>query len=268
MRSPTIQASVIATVAAIALAACSNQNGMMPSGPSEAAPPAATNPAGEAAPTTAKSPEDANATDSPDAADAADQAATGGDSASPLVLKTCATSPPQYQWIFKGACQIFTLQPSGGNFSLGEYQGITVKGLIGKNTLKSSAKIALADAVYKNGDIKLFNGKAFPKYKANGITYVYAAAVNQSNQVIKPITVRGKPVLQYVITNVKGFGTANTCSAAVLTFPSGKPPKWTALPATGQVKGKSVTINQYTAPKGFELPPKIPLYFGVNCYKQ
>jgi hypothetical protein len=262
-----IKASVIATVAAIALAACANQSGMMPSSPSEAAPPAAANPVGQAAPITAKSAQNAADSTDADSTDAAASAATNQDAMQPLSLKTCATSPPQYQWIFKGACETFTLEPSGGNFSLGEYSDITVKGLIGKNSVKGSAKIALADAVYKNGDIKEYNGSPFPKYKANGTTYVYAAAVNQSTQTIRPVTQKGKPVLQYVITDSKGFGDANTCSAAVLNFPNGKP-KWAALPATGQVKGKSVTINQYTAPKGFELPPKIPLYFGVNCYKQ
>lgn len=25
---------------------------------------------------------------------------------------------------------------------------------------------------------------------------------------------------------------------------------------------------KYTAPAGFELPPKIPLYFATNCHKQ
>ena len=137
---------------------------------------------------------------------------------SPLALKTCATTPPQYQWIFEGACQTFELNSTGGHFSLGEYQGITVKGSIGKNTAKGTVKIALANALDKNGDIKTYKGKAFPPYKANGITYVYAAAVNQSTQVIHPITVKGKPVLQYVITNAKGFGDANVCGAAALTF--------------------------------------------------
>ena len=157
---------------------------------------------------------------------------------------------------------------TGGHFSLGEYQGITVKGSIGKNTAKGTAKIALANALDKNGDIKTYKGKAFFPYKANGITYVYAAAVNQSTQVIKPVTVKGKPVLQYVITNVKGYGDANVCGAAALTFSKTGKAAWKALPASGLVKGKTVTISQYTAPAGIELAPKTPLYFAVNCYKQ
>ncbi len=64
--------------------------------------------------------DDAQATASPDAAD----------SMSPD-LTTCATSPPQYNWIFKGACGSFTLKPTGGSFSLGSYNNITVKGSLG-----------------------------------------------------------------------------------------------------------------------------------------
>ena len=76
-------------------------------------------------------------------------------------------------------------------------------------------------------------------------------------------------MLQYVVTNAKGYGTANVCAAAVLTFPRGKPAKWTSLPGGPfQIKGKTVTINQYTTPSGVELAPKIPLYFAVNCWKQ
>jgi len=269
MRLSTFRACVIATIASLALAACSNQSGgMMPSSPSDVAPPAAAAPVTSVGGAAAKDAADTNDAGTGDTSDAADQATPDGGLMSPLALKTCATSPPQYQWIFKGACQTFTLAPSGGKFSLGEYQSITVTGLIGKNTLKSDAKIALADALDKNGDVEKYNGKAFTAYKAAGTTYVYATAVNQSNQTIRPITVEGKPVLRYVITNAKGFGTANACSAAVLTFPKGKSPTWTSLPATGTIKGKVATISQYTAPKTFELPPKIPLYFAVNCYKQ
>jgi hypothetical protein len=260
MRLSVIRAFAIATVATMALAACANQNGMVPSSPSAMAP------------TTAQAPATAQRDTSADDADAQDAATPLGaalpDAAmSPLALKTCATSPPQYEWIFKGACQIFSMTSSGAHFSLGEYQSITVKGLIGKNTAKGSVKIALADAIDKKGDIEADKGKAFPAYKANGTTYVYASAVNQSTQVIKPVTVKGKPVLQYVITDAKGFGDSNMCAAAVLTFKDGKS-SWKSLPATGIPHGKTVTISQYNAPAGFELPPKTPLYFAVNCYKQ
>jgi hypothetical protein len=263
----------VATIAAIALASCSSQqNGMLPSSPSEAAP-ASTDQSAGTAPTTAlgsvapkTAAHDESASDDSTSDDAATDDATA---MTPDALKTCATTPPQYEWVFKGACQTFTLQPSGGHFALGEYQSITLKGLIGKNTLKSSAKIALADALDKNGDVVKYQGKTFTAYHGQGTTFLYAAAVNQSSQTIKPITVKGKPVLQYVITDAKGYGSANVCAAAVLTFPRGKPPKWTSLPGGPfQIKSKTVTINQYTTPSGVELAPKIPLYFAVNCWKQ
>jgi hypothetical protein len=189
---------------------------------------------------------------------------TLSDAASPLG-STCATSPPQYLWIFKGSCDQFTLKPAGAAFSLAEYQDITVTGTIGKNTVKGTAKIALADAINKNGDIEKDNGKAFPAYKAKGTTIVYAAAVNQSTQTIKPISVKDKPVLQYVITDSKAL-PGKQCGAAVLAEGKNGKLEWTSLPAMGDVKGKSVTISQYTVPSGFELAPKSPLYFAVNCY--
>lgn len=185
---------------------------------------------------------------------------------SPLAVTTCATSPPQYEWIFKGACDKFTLKPGGGTFKLQEYEDITVTGSIGENDVKGSALIYLVDAIDKNGDIEKDKSKTFPPYNAAGTTIVYAVAINQSKQTIKPKSVKNKAVLQYVITDTKGL-PGNTCGAAVLTEP--KPGKftWTSLPAQGPVKGKTVTISQYEVPSGFELPPQLPLYFAVNCFK-
>jgi hypothetical protein len=189
------------------------------------------------------------------------------DDASPLASSGCATTPPQYDWIFKGACDEFTLKPAGGSFTLATYEDITLKGSIGKNTVKGSAKVALADAIDKNGDITKDSGKTFPAYKAKGTTVIYAAANNQTTQTIKPITVKGKTVLQYVITDSKGL-PGNTCGAALLGEAKNGKLVWTSFPGTGNVKGNSVTISVYEAPSGFELPPKgTPLYFAVNCYK-
>ncbi|MBV9719659.1 MAG: hypothetical protein JOZ77_10085 [Candidatus Eremiobacteraeota bacterium] len=179
---------------------------------------------------------------------------------------TCAKSPPQYWWIFAGSCDAFKLSPTGGSFSLAKYDDLTVTGSIGKNTVKGSATIDLADAVDKNGDIGKYKGQAFPPYKANGTTIVYATANNQTTQTIKPITVKGKPVLQYVITNTKGF-PGKTCAAAVLGQGRTGKLEWTAFPGQAQVKGDKVTITVYEAPSGFELPPKgTPIYFAINCF--
>lgn len=247
------------TAGVLALAACASQNGVVPSSQIPAAPIAAQNAAAESqAPTSSAS----DATDASNATATAD--APVSSDVSPA-LTTCAKSPPQYWWIFKGACDVFTLKPSGGSFSLGTYKNITVKGSIGKNTVKGSAKVALSDAVNKNGDITTYKGSKFPAYKARGTTVVYAAANNESKQTIKPIEQQGHTVLQYVITESNGL-PGKTCGAALLGEQKGKF-QWTAFPGTYKVKGKTVTISVYTAPNGFELPPAgTPLYFAVNCY--
>lgn len=229
MSRRVIRAFAIATVATIALAACTNQRGVVPSSPSATAP------------TTARSPAPA--------------------------LKTCATSPPQYEWIFKGACQKFDLTSDGGRFSLGEYQNIAVKGFVGKTTALGSVKIALASAIDSSGDVETYKGKSFRRYKGRGITYFYAAAVNQSAQTIKPVVIRGKPVFQFTVTDANGFGDATICGDAVLHFNNGKP-SWDPMPGTSKVNAQTVTLTQYGVPNGFELPPKTPIYFAVNCYKK
>ncbi len=184
-------------------------------------------------------------------------------------LTACATKPPQGQWVMKGACSKITLKPTGADFSLQKYMDITVTGSIGANDLKKPATVYVADATDKS-DIEAWKGLAFPKYKAAGTTFIYAAAINQSTTPIVPKVVKNKPILEYVITDSKGL-PGNKCAAAVLTFVKGKP-IWKPLPITAKVKGKTVTIAQYTVPRGFELPPKTkagltPLYFAVNCFQ-
>jgi hypothetical protein len=254
MRLSIISACAFAA-GVLALAACANQNGVVPSSQSPVAPMTTQNDAPQSeAPVSSAS--GASATDTADASDAS--------SVSPD-LTTCAKSPPQYWWIFSGACDTFTLKPTGGTFTLGSYQNISIKGSIGKNNVKGSAKVTLADAVNKNGDIATYKGQKFPAYKARGTTVVYAAANNQSTQTIKPIVQQGHTILKYVITDSKGF-PGKTCGAALLGEKNGKF-QWTAFPGSYNVKGNTVTISVYTAPQGFELPPKgTPLYFAINCY--
>ncbi len=189
----------------------------------------------------------------------------GAAPAKPQKLTTCTTSPPQYEWIFKGACAKITLKPAGSNFNLQAYKDITVSGLIGKNNVKGSATFYLADAT-GSGDIKLYRGKSFPKYHPRGTVIIYAAAINQSNQDIKPIPQEGKPILQYVITDSKGI-PGNTCGGGILVKGKNGTYSWNSLTITAQVSGKKVTISQYTAPQGFELGPKTPLYIAINCYQ-
>src|SRR5580698_1169894 len=175
-------------------------------------------------------------------------------------LVTCATSPPQYGWIFKGACEPkITVKPTGGTFKLGTYDDITVTGSIGQNNVKGTATVALVDATDTNGDVEKYQGKVFPAYHGKGKVFVYASAINQSSQTIKPIAEKNKPILKYVITDSKGL-PGKQCGAAILTSGSKGSTLWESIPATLIVKGDTVTITQYAVPKGFEFPPKAPLY--------
>ncbi len=183
------------------------------------------------------------------------------DALSPLAT-SCATSPPQYQWILKGACTKITLKPTGATFALAKYQDITVNGSIGDNSLKASATVYLADATDK-GDILNWKGAAFLKYKAKGTTFVYAAAVNQGKVPIVP-KAGNKPIFEYDITDAKGL-PGKQCAEAVIKTVNHKP-VWNPLPGVFPVKGKTVSLKQFNAPRGIELPPKIPLYFAVNCF--
>ena len=258
MRLSTITTCAFAA-SVLALAACASQNGVVPSAQGPVAPMAAQNETPDSAAPVTSASDASKATDTADAAGTADAS-----SVSPNVT-TCAKSPPQYWWIFKGACDEFILKPAGGSFTLGSYNSISIKGSIGKNNVKTSAKVALADATNKNGDIATYKGQKFPAYKARGTTVVYAAANNESKQTIKPIIQQGKPVLQYIITDSKGF-PGNTCQAALLGEKNGKF-QWNQFPGTYKVKQKTVTITVYSAPNGFALPPAgTPLYFAINCY--
>lgn len=236
MRLHMLRAGVVASAAALALAACAS-HGLVPSSPSGA---------------------------SAMGSDAG--AFSGGMDAIHKRGTTCDTSPPQYLWIFKGSCDSkIVLKPTGATFSLATYDDITIKGTIGKNTTKGTANIIIADATDTGGDIETYKGKAFPPYKAKGKTFVYAVAVNQSTQTIKPIAVKGKPILQYVITDSKGL-PGQTCGVALLAQNTKGQFQWSSFPGTFKASGKTITITQYNVPAGFEFPPKTPLYFGVNCY--
>jgi len=238
MRLSIFRAGALASIAAIALAACGG-HGVVPGSSSLA-------------------PSSANGGSAPIA---------GGD-VNPLGLTTCATDPPQWMWIFKGACDKFTLKSTGGKFSLGEYENITVTGSIGYNNAKGSVTVYLADAVDKNGDVENYKGKAFPPYKGEGTTVVYAVADNQTTQTIEPKEHKNVPIIKYVITDEKGF-PGNTCGAAILEKQQNGKYAWSTLPGQQAVKGKTVTITQYTVPEGLELPPKgSGLYFAVNCFNK
>lgn len=89
--------------------------------------------------------------------------------------------------------------------------------------------------------------------------------MNESDQIIRPITGGGNPVFQSVITDAKGL-PGKTCGVGLLTKNTKGHFVWSSLPGTSHAHGKTVTITNYNAPHGFEIPPKTPLHFGVNCY--
>lgn len=229
MRLSTLRAVTIAASAAVALAACSSGGTVPPSS-------AAYNP----------------------------MAFNNANALLPDLTK-CATSPPQYDWIFEGACDKFTLKPGGSDFTLAAYKDISVTGKIGPNDLKTSAKVALVDAIDKS-DIKADKGAAFPKFVYKGkAAFVYAAAINQGSTIIKPKVEPGKAVLQYAVTDTKGF-SGNTCGAAALGSKGGKF-EWVPFPGSVfHPSGHKLTVSLYTAPAGLVLDPKVPLYIGVVCY--
>jgi hypothetical protein len=269
-----LRACIVTTVA-LALAACSGM-GMPSSTGGSMVPPSAGAPVQQAEPgapmqrdeTNGRMQQDETSAPTPDGA----PVSLGKDGlaglSQPLAVTTCATSPPQYQWIFKGACQKFTLKATGASFSLQEWHNITVKGSIGANNLKGPATVYLADATDASGDIETYKGKAFDKYKAEGTTIIYAVAVNQGKTAIKPVVQHNKPILQYIITDTKTI-PGSRCGAAVLTTGQKGSLQWATLPGGPfPVKnGKTVTITQYAVPRNFELPPKMALYFAVNCFK-
>lgn len=229
MRLSMLRAITIAAGAAIALAACSSGGAVPPSS-------AAYNPT----------------------------AFNNGNALLPDLTK-CDTSPPQYDWVFEGACDKFTLKPGGSPFTLGAYQDISVTGRIGPNKLKASEKVVLVDAVDKS-DIKAYGGHAFPKFVYKGhAAFAYAAAINQGSMVVVPKVEPRKAVLEYVITDTKGF-SGNTCGAGALASKNGKF-VWTPFPGSVfHPDGHKLTVALYTAPAGLVLDPKVPLYVGVVCY--
>jgi hypothetical protein len=266
MRQSMLRACIV-TAVALALAACSGM-GMPGSSSGSVEPPSAGAPVQQVQPGAPMQQRDDDAA-TPDDTDAPVSLATSKALAplSPAAVTTCATSPPQYQWIFKGACEKITLKSTGGSFSLQTWDDITVKGSIGGNNLKTTATVYIADATDTGGDIGTYKGKAFDKYKGEGTTFIYAVAVNQGTTDIKPVSQKNKPILQYIITDSKGL-PGNKCGAAVLTTGEKGSLQWAALPGGPYpAKGKTVTITQYDVPRDFELPPKEPLYFAVNCYK-
>lgn len=179
----------------------------------------------------------------------------------PGSIYTCASNPPQNEWIFKGNCQPVSLSPSGGSFDLGTYNGISVKGQFGQNDLNGAANIYVVDAVgHGSGDIKPWNGKDFPNFQHTGSQspetgVIYVEFMNSSNKKIKFLPQSGEAVWQFTVTDPYGF-PGNQCTTAALDQVSSS---YTWNYTEAQVSSPSnhkVTIHQYGFPTGLTWQPK------------
>jgi hypothetical protein len=176
---------------------------------------------------------------------------------------TCATSPPQYQWIFEGACQAIEITSSGAPFSLDSYYYKTVTGSIGHNDEAGTVQFNIVDAV-NNDDIEHYDGMAFPHFTTyeSGTTIMYVAVINQSNHNIKPVKCCSVPVFGVTVSDPGGL-PAKTCGLAIYLPTTGA---WDALyNVDGVVRNNSVTINWWDPFAGFNWPSEYPLYFAVYC---
>lgn len=178
--------------------------------------------------------------------------------------RTCATSPPQYEWIFEGACQKIILRAEGGSFALREYENTTISGTIGATNAKKRTRVYVVDAL-DNGDVEEYNSQSFPPYiESRATTVLYLAVINQSRFAIEPVAQYGVPIFQYTVSDYPGL-PGNVCGVAMLAT-IGSRRQWTAFSGTGQVAGDSVTISVFNTPAGFEFPSREPVYFAVSCW--
>jgi hypothetical protein len=180
-------------------------------------------------------------------------------------VNTCATSPPQYYWIFEGACQAIEINSGGANYSLDEYRYRTVSGSIGKNSLSGTVQFDVVDAV-GNGDIEHYNGMDFPHFSpySSGNTVIYVAVINQSKQDAEFID-SGVPIFSVTVTDANGF-PAKRCGLAILTTDRSGSPSWDALyNVDNYVNDNTVTISWYDTPRYSEWPSHVPVYFAVYC---
>ncbi len=220
MRFSTIRTGIVATAAAVALAACGG-HGLVPS--------QNVGGAGYAAPSLLT-----------------DKAA-----------KTPCQSVPGF-WAFGGSCVANELTSKGATIKLAKYQNITFTIAIGANNAKGKVPFIVGDAV-GNGDITgTYKGKKFPPYGGKhcvsgtgapqtcpGKSFVYVEAINGGKATV---TLSQTPAI--TIVDTKGFPGKNLCFPAPLTTKG-----WsTQAEAIGKApKGTKLVITPF--PTQFPLPP-------------
>jgi streptogramin lyase len=158
----------------------------------------------------------------------------------------CASGNVQTEWIFKGSCQIGTIDRGGTGIALDPYRGFTVSGSIGRTTLKKKQSFAVVDATGKR-DTRPYRGTPFPAYAAAGSkTLLYVEMVNAGPL---PVRIKGKPAVELSIADANG-PLGSGCGLALLVQSSSKKTAWTALPVAAKRKGNtySASIRSLPAP--------------------
>ena len=106
----------------------------------------------------------------------------------PTPVTTCATSPPQYQWIFKGACEKLMLKSTGANVQPANVRGHHRNRLDRtNNTSRAPQRSTSPTQPTTAATPKRRRAKPSPNIQPQGTSFIYAVAVNQSTQAIKPV---------------------------------------------------------------------------------
>jgi hypothetical protein len=232
MRFSTIRTGIVATAAAVALAACGG-HGLVPSQ------------------SAATGDSQSNFNRAPDA---------------PV---TCSTVPNA--WEFHGACTAAKLTAKGATVALAKYMDITFKAVIGKNNAKGTVAFLLGDAI-DNGDITgKIGGRKFPPYAGKnclsefgkpttclGKVFMYVEVVNRGKaKVVLP----DSPAI--TIVDTKGFPGKNECFPAFYhpTKPLGWEPQ---VHIEGKPGATTLHLPSVPVSGGFTFFPG-PVYIAMFC---
>lgn len=163
----------------------------------------------------------------------------------------------QQGWIFGGSCGVAMLKASGGKSALKAYKGISVKVVLGANTLSKTTPIIFRDATTPGKDIVgKVKGHAFPAYggkAAPGKAVVYFAGINTGSAFAFTVT----PGI--TIHKATGKYPGKTCVLGELTSKG-----WTATPLAGKVVGQNLIFPQFPDPAGLGIP-KGPFFLAAAC---
>jgi hypothetical protein len=157
-------------------------------------------------------------------------------------------------WYFKGSCVKANVVKAGGTFSLAAYKGITMKVTTGTTGATKAVPFIVGNGTSKTDITGTNNGKAFPFMSAkpgNCITvvgsqgnaatcptpFVYFEEINDSKT---NVTIPDWP--SSTISNT-GKYPGKTCTLAIMVSTKSGAMYWDLLPITGKVSGSSVTLK-------------------------